>query len=575
MTEQINYDIPRLISPYAQEHWDLSQSINIIKDDNNWLEDAVPLDIFVSNSKRLRGLINSIFTEVESIIPIHSRHRYRDVLKMVIINLWHAHFLGKPVMYSRDTAYYSRNSRYGKLFIKYDRLIPVIDALETLGYIQQKGGFWDRDKQVGRTTRMWSSFKLWRQFRVYDLNEHGFYSIARPENVIELRDGERHNKEMVFVMEPAIRCLKDDVERYNEFVETHNITVNLDGAVQVSTEFLSNTLHKGLLKHTMEVELLKLLTRIGSHFSSGGIHRPVIQQFSSNNMYNSITTNQSIVPYHTLFTTITQRFLPDALIYLGSRGLDKSTDKLNNYLTDLSISLSMDPVKERRKERLKEKYPLADIGIDRLVLRLVYEYTHRVFNRKSFKLGGRGFGAIHQRMPKHLRPYIHIDGQPTVELDYSAYHIRMLYHQKGIDYRDDPYEVCEGPEMRKIYKAVGLIAINGDAKKPRKVSGAIRYELIKRDIPIPDGEKPIKRLINRFRDAHPQIADCLYNDKGVHLMNIDSRIMNNILMKLMDKEILGLSVFDSVIVAEQHQDCLYQVMMEEYEKEMGFKPIID
>ena len=58
-------------------------------------------------------------------------------------------------------------------------------------------------------------------------------------------------------------------------------------------------------------------------------------------------------------------------------------------------------------------------------------------------------------------------------------------------------------------------------------------------------------------------------------MNIDSRIMNNILMKLMDKEILGLSVFDSVIVAEQHQDCLYQVMMEEYEKEMGFKPIID
>jgi hypothetical protein len=43
----------------------------------------------------------------------------------------------------------------------------------------------------------------------------------------------------------------------------------------------------------------------------------------------------------------------------------------------------------------------------------------------------------------------------------------------------------------------------------------------------------------------------------------------------MDKEILGLSVFDSVIVAEQHQDCLYQVMMEEYEKEMGFKPIID
>jgi hypothetical protein len=178
-------------------------------------------------------------------------------------------------------------------------------------------------------------------------------------------------------------------------------------------------------------------------------------------------------------------------------------------------------------------------------------------------------------MPKYLRPYIHIDGQPTVEMDYRAHHIRILYHQKGIDYRDDPYEVCEGLEMRKIYKAVGLIAINGDATKPRKVSGAIRSELIKRDIPIPDGEMPIKRLINRFRDAHPQIADCLYNDKGVYLMNIDSRIMNNILMKLMDRGILGLSVFDSVIVAEQHQDFLYQLMMDEYQKEMGFKPIVE
>jgi hydroxymethylpyrimidine/phosphomethylpyrimidine kinase len=57
-------------------------------------------------------------------------------------------------------------------------------------------------------------------------------------------------------------------------------------------------------------------------------------------------------------------------------------------------------------------------------------------------------------------------------------------------------------------------------------------------------------------------------------MNIDSKIMDSILIKLMDKGILGLSVFDSVIVAEQHQDCVYELMMEEYKKEMGFEPII-
>ena len=129
--------------------------------------------------------------------------------------------------------------------------------------------------------------------------------------------------------------------------------------------------------------------------------------------------------------------------------------------------------------------------------------------------------------------------------------------------------------MRDTYKAVGLIAINGDERKPREVIYAIRNELIKRNISIPKSEEDIKTLIKQFKESHPQIADCLYNDKGVHLMNIDSRIMNNILMRLMEQGILGLSVYDSIVVAGQHQDYLNQTMTEEYEKEMEFKPIID
>jgi hypothetical protein len=48
-------------------------------------------------------------------------------------------------------------------------------------------------------------------------------NTARPENVIILRDGEKHNRGMGFVMKPAIRRLRDDVERYNEFVDKHDI----------------------------------------------------------------------------------------------------------------------------------------------------------------------------------------------------------------------------------------------------------------------------------------------------------------------------------------------------------------
>jgi hypothetical protein len=95
---------------------------------------------------------------------------------------------------------------------------------------------------------MWSTVKLWRRFRTYDLNQYGFYSVARPENVIILRDGKKYIKGVGFVMKPAIRRLRDDLEQYNEFVDKHDITVNLNGDVQVSTEFLAKELYSGFLK---------------------------------------------------------------------------------------------------------------------------------------------------------------------------------------------------------------------------------------------------------------------------------------------------------------------------------------
>ncbi len=48
--------------------------------------------------------------------------------------------------------------------------------------------------------------------------------------------------------------------------------------------------------------------------------------------------------------------------------------------------------------------------------------------------------------------------------------------------------------------------------------------------------------------------------------------MNAILMKLIEQGILGLSVYDSVIVEEQHRDILYEIMIREYKNIMGFKP---
>jgi len=64
----------------------------------------------------------------------------------------------------------------------------------------------------------------------------------------------------------------------------------------------------------------------------------------------------------------------------------------------------------------------------------------------------------------------------------------------------------------------------------------------------------------------------LFSGIGLTLQNTDGHIMNAMLMRLMDKGILGLSVYDSVIVAEQHEAFTKEVMTEEYKKIMGFNP---
>jgi len=81
---------------------------------------------------------------------------------------------------------------------------------------------------------------------------------------------------------------------------------------------------------------------------------------------------------------------------------------------------------------------------------------HRVFNRGDFNLGGRFYGAHWQNIGERER--IKINGEDTVELDYAAMHIRLLYAEAGKPPPRDPYDVDGWP--RKQIKLALLIAIN-------------------------------------------------------------------------------------------------------------------
>ncbi len=154
----------------------------------HWLKEALFLNVYWSDSPEIREIVDRTFSEVSGLIKISSKTRSKDGLKTVLLNLWVSYLMGAPVRYSRRKNNYVSDSRYGKLFLKYDRLIPLIDALEWLGYINQKGGWLDRKTGVRRQTRMWGTRKLWHLFRRLFLADKNFVLPPELEELIILRD---------------------------------------------------------------------------------------------------------------------------------------------------------------------------------------------------------------------------------------------------------------------------------------------------------------------------------------------------------------------------------------------------
>ena len=176
-------------------------------------------------------------------------------------------------------------------------------------------------------------------------------------------------------------------------------------------------------------------------------------------------------------------------------------------------------------------------------------------------------------MPKDLRKHIRINGNPTVELDYSALHIRMLYHLEGKNYAADPYSLlCQDQSERIVHKLANLVAINAVSEK--KAVGGIRKKFREEGVSYDLTDKALMKLICNFKKSHNPIAHYLCSGIGRQLQNKDSHIAAAILNRLTRDGIPCLPVHDSFIVEADYEDTLHQVMIEEYEKIMGFQPQI-
>lgn len=201
------------------------------------------------------------------------------------------------------------------------------------------------------------------------------------------------------------------------------------------------------------------------------------------------------------------------------------------------------------------------------------KYLKRVFNSGSLKLGGRFYGACWQSLPKEYRPRIFIDNESTVEVDYKCLHPRLLYARDGIDFQDDIYHL-DGidPIYRILTKKIFLIIFNADSEK-KTINALKRTRILKEHLngKFPKGVRGYKSFIHLVEKQHPLLKKYFYKGIGLELQNIDSRIAERVMLKMIDVyNSVTLCVHDSFIVKAKYETDLIEVMKEEYTHETGF-----
>jgi hypothetical protein len=198
--------------------------------------------------------------------------------------------------------------------------------------------------------------------------------------------------------------------------------------------------------------------------------------------------------------------------------------------------------------------------LDREAIDFSSRTLYRVFNDGSFELGGRFYGAWWQNVPREYRRYITINSKPTVELDYSGLHPRILYGLAGYEPPADPYSVTAiDPKHRDLVKIALNAIINAEGGRIDKPDGyddlAVGFEW--------------REFLQRVEQAHQPIARFLRTGYGLRLQFLDSCIAERVMLHFAERNIPCLPIHDSFVMHHGYEMELEQVMQKAFRGVVG------
>jgi hypothetical protein len=176
----------------------------------------------------------------------------------------------------------------------------------------------------------------------------------------------------------------------------------------------------------------------------------------------------------------------------------------------------------------------------------------RVFNRGSFKKGGRLYGWW-QGLRAAERAQLLLNGQEVLEPDYRQLHAAIIYAQREIRLPGDAYETAE------FSRAFGKMAFNIviNARSHRSAVWAVAKEL-------GVDRQTASKLLTAIIAKHKAISDIFCSDAGVSLMKIDADITLCAVQLCQGNGIAVLPVHDSLIVPEANAEEAAEIMREAF-----------
>lgn len=245
----------------------------------------------------------------------------------------------------------------------------------------------------------------------------------------------------------------------------------------------------------------------------------------------------------------------------------------------------------------------------RITYRRINEYTQRWESRLTqlrpfyvrdfkddFQSHGRMYMKGSETLRKTERPTIEFNDDPSIELDYSGMHARMLYHLAGIDYRDDPY-LFLGTTQAERYVAKQITNTAFNTASPKKCLQSMRNQQSfyknSRLKSTKDRDKAQKLLSamekvrelhgpdftyaeaqKRMWEAHPALQPHFYTGTFGRLAIIESNIALNVMYDFAKEGIPILGVHDSFVVPRIFIGKLKMEMIQAYHKHLHFPPLI-